>query len=33
MTDDVQGLGAKPAAYVPRIVDAQIDKPDFPTLP
>lgn len=26
MTDDVQGLGAKPAAYVPRIVDAQIDK-------
>ena len=26
MTDGVQGLGAKPAAYVPRIVDAQIDK-------
>lgn len=26
MTDDVQGLGARPAAYVPRIVDAQIDK-------
>ena len=26
MTDDVQGLGARSAAYVPRIVDAQIDK-------
>ena len=26
MTDDVQSLGARPAAYVPRIVDAQIDK-------
>lgn len=26
MTEDVQGLGTRPAAYVSRIVDAQIDK-------